>query len=208
MYWSAKSINNLADFQLNKINGLVMSSINKLIDLINADNPHPALLSEKNITFSVPIVDIGETWNTAVTVSAIKGSGYVGQVVVRYNRIDLSNLGSEIGIISEEAFTADTVVSILNRTRGSFISLDDVSSIAIPVMNVGDIETIALTAKTDSLGWTGRVDISLLMGLPENTGLLHELLNIELPLTIGPMYPADLFHTLFHVKLPSSNYLM
>ena len=184
-----------------------MSSINKLIDLINADNPHPALLSKNNITFSIPTVEVGESWNTVVTVSAIQGSGYVGEVDVRYKRIDLTELGSSVGLISENVFTPDTVVSVLNKSRGAFLGIEDIDFITVPPMGVGDIETIALVARSDSLGWTGRINVSLLVGLPDNISLLHELLNIKLPLTIGPMYPADLFHTLLHVKFPSNNYL-
>jgi hypothetical protein len=158
-----------------------MAIIDQLVALINSANSRRAQLTAEQIVFSNPIPDVGPSWDTKVTVTAVPKSGYIGQVEVFYNRIQLSAMGSGLSLISESPFTIESIASVLSETRNAFLLDTDMQDFVISNMNVGDIRTVILKAKHDSLGWEGSLTITLLFGLPSNIGSLHTLMNNTLP---------------------------
>lgn len=157
-----------------------MAIVDKLLDLINAKNPHKHPLTSDQVTFAAPVPNSDATWNTKVTVSSVPGKGYRGNVDVFYHRIELTELGTSIGFISEEPFTPETIVSMLNEKLGITLTLTELDAVTVPAMTVGDIETVVLAAKSDSFGWVGEIGIDLLFGLPDNDEL-HQLVTNTLP---------------------------
>lgn len=160
-----------------------MSGPNTLLNLINSENPHQKDLTLADVTFSEPTIDIGENWNTKVTVDSIPGSRYIGSVEVCYMRPHLAELNNSVisTIISEVPFTPEIILNLLNTSRGTDFTVGDMEEITIPVINMGDIASITLVMKSNSLAWVGDTNVSVLYGLPSNTNLLHELLNHVFP---------------------------
>ena len=159
----------------------MVSSYDKLIDLLNKDNPYAVRFDSTNIVFSDPIPDDGDSWNTKLTISAVPGSGFIGSVDVTYHRIPLSDIGEGNWLFSDEEFTIDTIVSILNTAKETFLLATDMNTIAIPDMRVGDIETVVLSAHSKSLGWIGSVGVTITLGFPGIAEKLNLLVNNTLP---------------------------
>jgi len=157
------------------------SSYDKLINLLNASNPNPVKFDSSNVSFSDPTPDTGTGWNTKITVNTVPNPKYKGSVDVFYRRIHLSDIGSDVWLFSEEQFTIETIVSILNTAKDTFLLATDMDAIAIPVMRVGDIRTVVLAANPKSLGWVGDVSVSLIIGFPGIASRLHSLMNTTLP---------------------------
>ena len=151
-----------------------------IIALINADNPIDIPHTSESITLSLPVVDIGESWNTKLTVSSVDGYGYFGDVDVFYHRIELAELGP-INLLSETPFTRETIVALLNSRKGTELDVSDVVDLFVPDMALGETGTVVLAAQADSLGWTAEAEIALLFGLPENVDLLHQLVTVTFP---------------------------
>lgn len=61
-----------------------------IFDLINRDNPGLAL-NKDVVTLGIPTAATVGTRNTDLPITAIKGSGYKGSVIVNYNRLHLQN---------------------------------------------------------------------------------------------------------------------
>jgi hypothetical protein len=158
-----------------------MSSQEKLLALINQDNPNPFPLTLAQVTFSDPVAVDNQLWNTKVTVSSVPGSGYYGDVDVNYKRNSFSELGDSVTVMSELPFTIETIVALLNTTRATYLTVDDIESIEVSIMDVGDIGTVVLNAKSTSLGWLGSVTLTALYGLPMDVDILHILMNHTLP---------------------------
>lgn len=154
----------------------------KLISLINEANINEHTLTKNEIALSNPIPDSSTTANTKINVLSIPGSGYIGDVDVFYNRIDLAELGTNLSLLSEIQFSLDNIVSELSLSRVADLDLSDIENITIPSMIVGDINNVTLTAKQNSLGWIGENNVSLLYGLSYNSvNPLHHLMNVVLP---------------------------
>jgi hypothetical protein len=155
-----------------------------ILALIISDNPHPFQIIKESVTLSPPVADFSINGNTKITVNSVPGFGYYGSVDVFYHRITLPELG-EIQLLSETQFTPETIVSMINaKKRVDLTSLDlDLDSVIVPSMSVGDMKTVVLATKLDSLGWTGETDVSLLYGLPGNVNLLHEI--------VTEIFPSD-----------------
>lgn len=160
-----------------------MTGFNTLLNLVNANNLIQQPLTALDVTFSDPIVDIGSNWNTKVTVSAVPGSRYTGSVDVCYTRPHLVELNNSVinNMLSEVPFTPEIILDFLNTSRGTDFQYSDVENIPIPLLCVGEIASINLTMKSNSLAWIGDTNISVLYGLPSNTNILHDLVNHILP---------------------------
>lgn len=160
-----------------------MSDANTLLNLINATNIIQQPLTLEDVSFSAPIIDIGDGWNTKVTVDSLPGSRYIGSVDVCYNRPHLVELNNSVinNIISEVPFTPEIILELLNTSRGTDFTVDDMEIITIPVIGIGDVASITLTMKSNSLAWIGDTNVSVLYGLPSNTDILHQLVNHILP---------------------------
>lgn len=154
-----------------------MGSKEKLLALINADNPRPlSPLTFADVTFSPAVIATGGPKNTKVKVSAIPGSGYKGSVNVYYDRLDMSVLGP-FSFTSETPFTFEEILQMVNEATGQDFVLDDIAEIDCSWMEIGDISLTRLEATDQSLEWMGQTELNLLYGLPGNTDVLHYLLN-------------------------------
>lgn len=124
-------------------------------------------------------------YNSKAFVSATPSSDYYGGVEVFYNRIPLSVLGEDIALRSAMPITLQLVVDYINKTKNAHLTVDDVEMIVPTNLKVGDIGTVTVRAKAESLGWIGSVDVAYLYGLPEEIDILHIHVNFTLP---GPGY--------------------
>jgi hypothetical protein len=159
-----------------------MSDIYKqLLELINSNNPSIVPFSTVNISFSEPVVDIGDTWNTKITVSAIPSAGYVGSVDLYYNRIDIAEFGVGIWLFSDTQITNDSLIDLLNINRNAFLLVSDIEPIAIPDMVLGDIMVFPITIKNNSINWIGNNSVSTIIGFPVIAENLNILVNTVFP---------------------------
>ena len=160
-----------------------MSGFNSLLNLINSENPQQQNLTAADVSFSTPVVDVGFGWNTKVIVNSVPGSRYIGSVEVCYTRPNLLELNNSVinNIISEVPFTPEIILDLLNTSRGTDFTVTDMEVITIPVINMGDVASITLVMKSNSLAWVGDTNVSVLYGLPSNTNILHSLLNNLFP---------------------------
>jgi hypothetical protein len=133
------------------------------------------------ISFGPPVPDSSTIRNTKITVNSIAGQGFIGSVDLFYNRISLSAMGNVVWLFSDTPFTPDSVISLLNSGENAFLMVEDVESIVIPEMRVGDIYVLSLTAKPNSINWTDRIDTSLIVGFPSIAASLRNLMNTTLP---------------------------
>lgn len=158
------------------------SSRDKLLALINADNPWPMPLNFKCVSFSDPLPDLGQAWNTKVTVSAIPGFGFTGHVDVFYHRIGLPDTGY-IGIFTEEQLTPETLTALLALQKNIDIPVEELEDFSIPMFEaVGDMGTVVLAAKSNSYGWMGTTTAEVLFGFTQQSlDDLHTLLTVTMP---------------------------
>lgn len=157
-----------------------------IVRLIKEKNPQTAqkLKSTDVVVSNVEVVASGP-YNSMARVSATPSSDYYGGVEVFYNRIPLSVLGEEIALRSAMPITLQLVVDCINKTKNAHLTVDDVE-ITVPTnLKVGDVGTVTVRAKANSLGWIGSVDVAYLYGLPEEIDILHIHVNFTLP---GPGY--------------------
>jgi hypothetical protein len=159
----------------------LINSKDRILQQLNLENPSPIVFTADNLLFSNPVPDLGPTWNTKVTLSGATGSGLLGSVEVRYRRIPLPELGTYIGLETEVPFTAQTLLDALNVARESFVTLDDLEPIVLPTPQNGVVQTISLSAKVSSLGWTGGKNIEIVSGIPKSAEALHTLLHVTMP---------------------------
>ena len=159
----------------------MLSSYERLMELINSSNPQTTPFDSNSIKFSDPISDLGNGWNTKITISAMPDSKYEGTVDMHYTRIDLSRIGTGLWLFSDYPFTIQNIVDILNATKNTFLLSEDMGVINIPNMRTGDIDTIKLTTNPKSLGWIGEVNVNLIIGFPGIANILHQLVNFTLP---------------------------
>ena len=153
----------------------------KLLELINSSSNGSVPFDLSMISFGTPVPDSSTIRNTKITVSSIAGKGFIGSVDLFYNRISLSAMGNVVWLFSDTPFTPASVVSLLNDGENAFLLVDDVESIIIPDMCVGDIYVLSLTAKPDSINWTDKIDTSLIVGFPSIANSLRTLMNTALP---------------------------
>ena len=159
-----------------------MTTISKLLELVNTGNPLSIPLTSDIVSFSDPVINYGVNWNTQITITANPGYYYTGSVNVFYKRIDLSVL-NKISLLSDVPFTPEIIVSILKNIYNADVVINDFIPIDIPNLNnVGDTGTVVIEADSKSIGWNGKNDkVDLLFGLPFNINTLHQLLVDILP---------------------------
>lgn len=142
------------------------SSNEKLIELLNTEFTPQKEFSDKNIRFEVPAEEATGDYNTKMVVKGIPGNGYYGSVELKYRRVTLSSIGNSIELRKEGQLTLAEICEMLNSSRNTFLSTADLEPIDIPNLNVGDSHVLTLTAKVDSVGWTGSQDITIRYGKP------------------------------------------
>jgi hypothetical protein len=151
-----------------------------LLALINEANVLDHPLDATSVTLSQPDVNTATAKNTKITVVAVNQSGYKGSIEVHYDRLGVDLVEPEQGIRSEDVFTTQAVLTALSPIVGVQLTAADVDMV-IPDLEVGDIATITVTAKPDSLGWQGSVQVALLYGLPPTSDDLYDLMNTVFP---------------------------
>lgn len=161
------------------------NSPEKLLALINADNPYKIPVSLSNVTLGAPVsISDPSTGgpNTKITVSSLPGHGFYGDVDVVYHRLWLGELGT-LQLFSEtEQFTAETILSMINAEKGTdFLPSDVVIEPELQTLTTGDMQTVVFTMNSDSVDWVGANEISLLFGLPENINELHQVISSLFP---------------------------
>jgi hypothetical protein len=142
------------------------SSSEKLRELLNLEFTPQKEFNEKNIRFDAPSTDIGENYNTSLTVKGVPGKGYYGNVDVKYLRVSLADLGSAVVLRKEGQLTIEEITTMLNSLLSTFLSPDDLVPVTVPVLNPGDTASLTLTADPESLGWMDSVTITLFYGKP------------------------------------------
>ncbi len=153
----------------------------QLLALINSSSNAAVPFDLTNISFGTQVPDSSTSQNTKITVQSVAGAGYVGSVDLFYNRISLTELGNVVWLFSDVPFTPDSVIALLNASMNSFLLVDDVDSVVIPTMRVGDICIVSLIAKPDSINWTDNIDTSLIIGFPSFEDSFNTLMNFTLP---------------------------
>ena len=151
----------------------------KLVQFINATNPEKRPLAIEDVVFSVPVVDIGATWNTAVIAQAVDPTKYTGQVTLRYRRAELSAIAAGISFIVPLGFTGSQLIAAINAKFNTALTEDDLEPIVLPVIGAGIISTVLLIAHPDSLGWLGQVIVSLLssyVATPQTSDVLNSVM--------------------------------
>lgn len=160
-----------------------MSTKALLYSLIDQSQPqgHTHVLDPNEMTIGDPMIDISTGHNTKIQLTAIPGSGYSGSMFVFYSRESIGNVGLPTQTLSEVNFTVESILDWLNQRLLVKLDMNDLQSFTLPVLNVGDILTIQLVAKSESVAWIGSTEIALLYGLPPNVGELSTIMNVDLP---------------------------
>jgi hypothetical protein len=154
-----------------------MTSLDRLFQALSTENPAPFPLSPESVSISIPEAVTGEGYNTKIIVSAKPDSGYYGSVPVYYSRINLAALGTNIGLVSEVPFTKESFLAALNEARQAWVTESDLETVALPLQTTGVVLSVPLHAVNENYGWTGNNTISIVIGLPKEANLLHQLLH-------------------------------
>lgn len=169
---------------------LSKSSLDLVIDLINAANG-TANLDDTKITITEPSVltDDPNDHNTGAKVTAIKGSGYVGEVDITYNRLDIALLFEKIAVNLDlgdtTPATTKDLLSVLDTKYGLGIVADDITDAAIDTS--GNIPWAAEIVIADScLAYTGTLNLTI--GPDPEVGERLDTVILTTNLT-GLMYP-------------------
>lgn len=158
-----------------------MNSIDQLFQALNTENPPPFPFTPESVRISPPEAVEGEGYNTKIIVSALPESGYYGSVPVYYSRIDLTNLGSGLGLESDIPFTKESFLAALNQARQSWVAESELEGLDLPFQQNGVVLTVPLAARSEAYGWTGSNTISILIGMPKKLNMLHQLLHTTMP---------------------------
>lgn len=137
-------------------------SVDLIIDLINVANS--TSLNSTKISFEVPSVLSNDpnNHNTGVKVVAVKGSGYIGNVDVTYNRLDIGLLFKNIALnldVAKPATTKDLLPK-LNSKYGLGLTIDDIEDNAVDMSGDGP-HTHTIVMKVASLAYIGQVTTTI-----------------------------------------------
>ena len=178
---------------------LTISNTSAIVDIlayINENYPTRLLLTPELVTIGLPTAptisnpgyggSISNVSNTNVVLTAVSNAGYTGEVTVNYNRLHLDDLASSlpggvIELLSEFPFTEDRIVELVSKRFHIPLAITDLTSISVPAMDIGDIDTVDLDAAPDSIGWMGTMSVNVLYGLPANIAVLHDFVNNIMP---------------------------
>lgn len=150
------------------------SSDKLVLDLINEKNPQ-ANLELTKIIFGTPVAntDPDATHNTVLDVKARKNSGYIGDQMVDYNRLDGRTLFRNVTAYLDVKLPKSTtdLLAQLNRQYGLGITEDDIVPAVIadntnpPLQNPDDPDPVpvahTITFADDSLAFIGAIDVKI-----------------------------------------------
>lgn len=144
-----------------------------LCALINRENSAVgAALTPELVVFGLPNQSVA-TRNTDITVTAAEGSGYIGDVVINYNRVhlqtDVGNVYVASGPDRDLVFPVGTATKIadlipeLNSRLGINLTADDFTDGNIPPFEglPNEEVSVQITAKADSLCYRGSITIKV-----------------------------------------------
>lgn len=144
-----------------------MKSAEQLLALINDTNS--LTLTFDDVEFGTPSALTLESQegeenpaNTEVVMTAKPNRKPVGNVVVKYDRIDLAEfetLGDPHGIAVDTPVTHASVVEAFNRFYGSALELVDVDQTTELPANLDEDEVVELKASAESLAYRGSIEL-------------------------------------------------
>lgn len=170
---------------------MIESGEAKLLELLNQTFTPQKALTEKNVKFNTLVDDAGEGYNTGITIVGNPGKGYYGSVSLKYRRVDLSIIGSNVELRKEGKFTVQDICDALNSSQNTFIGPNDLTEGVIPDLAPGDSVQYTLVANPASMGWTGSQEITLRYGKPYLSVILGRKVLPELLPPAGRYdYPA------------------
>lgn len=145
-----------------------------ILDAIKNLNPGVELV-QSEYTYGQPVVMEPDQNgnNTELTITASGGATpYEGAVTIRYKRLNLADLETLVGLSfrSNGLTTTRDLAAQLNARYGlNFVPTDVVDE---PVALVDGSGQVILTAETNSLGWVGSVEFSVIPGAADLTQYL------------------------------------
>lgn len=157
-----------------------MSSFDRIVEMVNADNAPTYPLTRESVLFIDVVVDPAGQWNTRVTMKAMANSGYTGQVDLFYTRANLTALGT-LEFVQEAPFTVESLCSTINAAKAAQMSPEDLTNTSIPAMETGVVTTFTISAAANSLVWLSNAEVSLLTGIPAESHNLSNFLNTTAP---------------------------
>lgn len=146
------------------------SSVDSLLGYINAKNPGQ-VLTTADLTFSAPKLVAG-TWreantqrNTAVRIMGVPSGKYGGRQVITYDRLNLASLAKISGfqVRATGAKTVHDLIPNLRYYNGLRFTTDDLENTPITQDESGKLIAV-LSAKANSLGWVGSVQLEVKAG--------------------------------------------
>lgn len=141
------------------------TSTTKILDEVNEVNlPKYPLVDQLNVNLvNVGVID-AEDANTEMTIQAMPGRIYTGDVTIRYKRLDLTEILAGADVRGLEPFTKQMIIDLLNTQFQLFLTLEELEDFDAPELEIDQSATITLTAKADSRGFIGTADIDLMYG--------------------------------------------
>ncbi len=142
-------------------------SAEQVYDAIKASNPTTFPQVELvDLVYGTPAVLSGDPSNkdTSLLVSAAINTPYIGDVTVKYNRLDLADFETNYGertLIVPEGATAADVVAAFNSEYGAELTTDDYEDNALPTPPDWDGETYTLVAAAGSLAYKNEVVLNV-----------------------------------------------
>lgn len=139
---------------------------NKIVlDLINEQNS--TALPQSAVSFGAPVEVVADEIATDLLVSSNQGSGYRGNVTMRYNRVPLSFMNDNEPdlVIETEAESTHGLIEFLNTTFGIQLTTADIVDAPITGLQP-DVDTgVEVAANPASLVWHGDVLLQLTLTL-------------------------------------------
>lgn len=135
-----------------------------ILDLINAANEDLNLV-ESEVTFGTPSVEEGQR-DTSLVLTATAGGRFLGPQTVYYNRLDMAAVFATKSTIFDKDQSVTTiahVIALINARYAINLTDDDFTSTAFPTWEMipNEEHTVTLTAKADSLIFTGTGTVTL-----------------------------------------------
>ena len=154
----------------------VPSATSKIIEELNILNVPPKTFTEMNVSLiDLEVVDT-ETANTKLTVKSVPGRGYYNEVDIYYKRLVLGDIIQDADVRSEEVFTQESIVSLINGAFGLFLTVDDFVPFTPPNPANGEADTLTLTARATSRGFIG----SAVINITHAKSLLDSIVGIKI----------------------------
>lgn len=144
---------------------MIESGADKLRELLNKTFTPQKDFTETNIKFQEPVEEVSADYNTTVDVKGVVGKGYYGTVSIKYKRVDLADLGTQVEIRSEKQLQPQDFCDLINSIADAFISVEDLQPFTIPTLEVGVVKApVTIRANPGSVAWTGEVVILVTFG--------------------------------------------